>query len=80
MSDLFPFLSSILYWVHISGVTQSFDEICIHCGDIEVETTPAILELKEAFGIVRPICKACLQKGLKPVTRNAKKIKKARRN
>ena len=62
--------------VHISGVTQSFDDICIHCGDIEVTTNQEILELKEAFGIVRPICQSCLRKGLNL----SLKLKKPRRN
>ncbi|WAR27915.1 hypothetical protein MAR_013619 [Mya arenaria] len=40
--------------------TMVFDQICIHCGDIDVVETEHTRELQEQFGIVRPICQTCL--------------------
>lgn len=52
-----------------------FDDICVYCGDTEVIETDDIRQLREDYGIVRPICYSCKQ--LRPVkTRNAKKTKK----
>ena len=54
-----------------------FDDICVYCGDTEVIETDDIRQLREDYGIVRPICYSCKQ--LRPVkTRNAKKNKKAK--
>ncbi|XP_053379602.1 uncharacterized protein LOC128548528 isoform X2 [Mercenaria mercenaria] len=63
---------------YYAGKTMVFDPICFHCGDIDVADTDAIRQLKEQFGIVRPICNTCLETGKTVVTRNALKVKKKR--
>lgn len=43
----------------------------IYCGDIDPTSTPEMEEWKRKHGLVRPICKACLQVGHTIVIRNA---------
>ncbi|XP_065929132.1 uncharacterized protein [Magallana gigas] len=63
---------------YYAGKTQLFDGICFHCGDIEPTTSPEIESLKRKHGIVRPICKTCLQMGHPVVTRNCLKKQKTK--
>ncbi len=54
--------------------TVQLDDVCFYCGDVDVLDNEEISQLKEQFGIVRPICGSC--KEVKPVkTRNAIKTK-----
>ena len=53
-----------------------FEDVCYFCGDSSVADNDDIRELRKEFGIVRPICQKCLDKGEKPVTRNANNIRK----
>ena len=63
----------------LTGKTMQFDDICFYCGDTEVVDDADVNKLKEAFGIVRPICVGC--KAMKPVkTRLALKTKKQRKS
>ena len=52
-----------------------FDDICFYCGDSEILDNDQTQQLKQDFGIVRPICGECYK--TRPVkTRNAKQTKK----
>ncbi|XP_053374644.1 uncharacterized protein LOC123531296 [Mercenaria mercenaria] len=62
---------------YYAGITQTFDEICFFCGDVDILRNDEINQLKEDFSIVRPVCNTCFTvKHLKPATRNAKKNQK----
>ena len=57
---------------------MQFEDVCYHCSDYEVVEDDLVKQLREEYGIVRPICQTCLQEGKKIKTRNAVKTKKQR--
>ncbi|XP_052761673.1 uncharacterized protein LOC128204302 [Mya arenaria] len=67
--------SSPIEVTYYAGKTMVFDQICIHCGNIDVVETEHTRELQEQFGIVRPICQTCLNANRPVITRNALKTK-----
>ena len=64
--------------IYSTGSTVTFESICFWCGSPDICINPEIQQLQEDFAIVRPICDVCFGKGLKPSTRNAKKLKRQR--
>ncbi|XP_052761907.1 uncharacterized protein LOC128204534 [Mya arenaria] len=50
--------NSMMEAAYYAGKTVQFDNVCFHCGDTEVADNEGIKQLKEEFGIVRPICES----------------------
>lgn len=64
------FVDTILF----AGKMTNLVPVCTFCGDTELSQAETVAELKKQYGIVRPICDACLSSGKKPIVRNSLKI------
>lgn len=61
------------YYSDVNGLNTP---VCFFCGDTEVITNQEIQNLKQEYGLVRPICDTCFQGGKRPAVRNALKTNK----
>lgn len=66
---------------YFSAKLVSFPPVCYHCGCPEetLSNDPAIVELKEQFSIVRPICFLCISSGKKVFTSHPSNMVKRRK-
>ncbi|XP_053405192.1 uncharacterized protein LOC123536040 [Mercenaria mercenaria] len=56
---------------YYADVNNKMEDICFYCGCAEnLADNPALHDLREQFGTVRPICEACWVSGKEPSTRN----------